>query len=185
MTRGEGLGDAHTAGLSRMKTQQGSRSNLGMQVLMWVSHTERPLHVNELCHAGGRNIIHRLEYSEHPCYRNTTGMLSRTRHSREILIYGPLGAVHLVHDTLQEYLSRNSNLFLKPHAMISEVCLTYPNFRQVRSISSTLRSAPPTMPSVEHASCHWVHMLGRKPQNMYKCLHRNYWMDMMNIYHQR
>ena len=53
MTRGEGLGNAYAATISRIKAQQRSRSKLGMEVLMWVSHSERPLHVDELCHALG------------------------------------------------------------------------------------------------------------------------------------
>jgi len=53
MTKGEGLGDAYAATISRIKAQQRSRSKFGMEVLMWVSHSERPLHVNELCHALG------------------------------------------------------------------------------------------------------------------------------------
>ena len=53
MTKGEGLGDAYAVTLSRMRAQQRSRSKLGMEVLMWISHSERPLHVDELCHALG------------------------------------------------------------------------------------------------------------------------------------
>ena len=53
MTKGEGLGGAYAATLSRVQAQPASRSKLGMQVLMWVSHSERPLHVDELCHALG------------------------------------------------------------------------------------------------------------------------------------
>ena len=63
--------------------------------------------------------------------------------------------IRLVHYTLQEYLSHNPNLFFKPHSTIAEVCLTYLNFRQVKDLSSTLRSVPPTVPFVEYASCHW------------------------------
>ena len=51
MTKGDGLGDAYAATLSRVQTQPRNRSKLGMQVLMWVSHFERPLRVDELCHA--------------------------------------------------------------------------------------------------------------------------------------
>jgi len=145
MTRGEGLGDAYAATLSRMKTQQGSRSKLGMQVLMWVSHMERPLHVDELCCALGVEI-------------ESTDLNIQNIPAIETLLACSLGlvmveksssTVRLVHYTLQEYLSRNSSLFLKHHAMISEVRLTYLNFRQVRSISPTLRSVPPTVPFVQ------------------------------------
>ena len=52
-TKGDGLGDAYTATLSRIRALEGSGSKLGMEVLMWVSHAKRPLHINELCHALG------------------------------------------------------------------------------------------------------------------------------------
>ena len=63
--------------------------------------------------------------------------------------------VRLVHYTLQEYLSNNPNLFLEPHSLIAEVCLTYLNFRHVMGFSPTLRSVPPTAPFTEYASCYW------------------------------
>ena len=37
--------------LRRIKEQKGDRSRLGIEVLMWVSHAERPLRIDELCHA--------------------------------------------------------------------------------------------------------------------------------------
>jgi len=46
MTKGEGLGHAYAAALSRVQAQPGSRSKLGMKVLMWVSHSEWPLTVD-------------------------------------------------------------------------------------------------------------------------------------------
>ena len=151
MTKGEGLGDAYAATLSRVKAQHGSRSKLGMQVLMWVSHSERPLHVDELCHALGVE-------------EGFTDLNPRNTPAIETLLACSLGLVtvekssstfRLVHYTLQEYLSRNSDLFHKPNAVIAEVCMTYLNFHQVRDISPTLRSIPPTVPFVEYASCHW------------------------------
>ena len=51
MTDGLGLGDAYDATLSRIKGQGGERSRLGMAALMWISHAERPLKPDELCHA--------------------------------------------------------------------------------------------------------------------------------------
>ena len=63
--------------------------------------------------------------------------------------------VRLIHYTLQEYLSHNPNLFLKPRPIIAEVCLTYLNFPQIMGISPTLRSAPTTVPFVEYASYYW------------------------------
>ena len=166
MTKGEGLGDAYAATLSRVKAQHGSRSKLGMQVLMWVSHSERPLHVDELCHALGVE-------------EGFTELNPRNTPAIETLLACSLGLVtvekssstfRLVHYTLQEYLSRNSDLFHKPNAVIAEVCMTYLNFHQVRDISPTLRSIPPTVPFVEYASCHWGTHASRETTKSVKML---------------
>ena len=53
MTKGKGLGDAYTATLTRIKSQNGSKSRLGMGALMWISFSERPLKALELCQALG------------------------------------------------------------------------------------------------------------------------------------
>jgi len=151
MTKGEGLGDAYAATLSRIQAQQRSMSKLGMEVLMWVSHSERPLHVDELCHALGVE-------------EGSTDLNTQNIPAIETLLASCLGLVtvekssstlRFVHYTLQEYLSHNPNLFIKPHSIIAKVCLTYLNFRHVRGISPTLRSAPPAAPFVKYASCHW------------------------------
>jgi len=151
MTKGESLGDAYAATLSRMKVQSRSRSKLGMDVLMWVSHTERPLHVDELCHALGveagsadLNIWNIPEIET--LLACLLGLVTVEKSSF---------TVRLVHYTLQEYLSHNSNLFFEPHSMFAELCLTYLNFRQVMDFSPALDSVPPTAPFVDYASCHW------------------------------
>ena len=51
MTDGLGLGDAYGATLGRIKGQGGEKARLGMAALMWISHAERPLKADELCHA--------------------------------------------------------------------------------------------------------------------------------------
>jgi len=51
MTNGQDLGDAYDATLERIRAQSGNKSRLGMVILMWISHAERPLRVDELCHA--------------------------------------------------------------------------------------------------------------------------------------
>ncbi|RPA97507.1 hypothetical protein L873DRAFT_1690624, partial [Choiromyces venosus 120613-1] len=56
MTRGNGLGDAYTATMARMKGQNVTKSKIGMEVLMWVSHSKRPLQAAELCQALGVEI---------------------------------------------------------------------------------------------------------------------------------
>src|SRR5205807_9401908 len=134
-----------------MKAQQRNRSKLGMDVLMWVSHAEWPLHVEELCHALGVE-----EGSIDLNIRNIPAIEALLACSLGLVtVEKSSSTVRLVHYTLQEYLSDNPNLFLKPHSMIAEVCLTYLNFRHVRDFSPTLHSAPSTAPFVEYASCYW------------------------------
>ena len=53
MTQGNGLSDAYTASLTRLKAKKGNKSTLGLKVLMWVLYSERPLKAEELCHALG------------------------------------------------------------------------------------------------------------------------------------
>ena len=151
MTRGDRLGDAYAATLSRVKAQHSGRSRLGVQVLMWVSHAGRPLRVEELCHALGveqgstdLNILNipRIE----TLLACTLGL---------VMVEKSSSTIRPIHHTLQEYLSHNPSLFLKPHSIIAEVCLTYLNFREVRGISPTRRSVPSTAPFIQYASCHW------------------------------
>src|SRR5437588_7812867 len=48
---GVGLGDAYGATLERIKAQGEEKSELAMTTLMWICYSERPLRVDELCHA--------------------------------------------------------------------------------------------------------------------------------------
>ena len=155
MTKGEGLGEAYAATLLRMKAQPESRSKIGMEVLMWVSHAERPLHVDELCHALGVE-----EGSVDFNIRNVPPIQTLLACSLGLVTIeksssSSASTVRLVHYTLKEYLSRTPNLFFKPHPRIAKICLTYLNFRHVKAFSLTLSSAPPTAPFTEYASCYW------------------------------
>ena len=49
MRNGLDLGGAYETMLGRIKAQGGKKSKLGMAVLMWISHSRRPLHVDEIC----------------------------------------------------------------------------------------------------------------------------------------
>ena len=51
MTDGLGLGDAYSTTLGRIMGQDREKARLGMAALLWISHTERLLKANELCHA--------------------------------------------------------------------------------------------------------------------------------------
>ena len=152
MIQGNGLQGAYSSTLARIKAQKGSKSKLGMQALMWLSHSERSLNVSELCHALGVEI-------------GTTDLNSRNIPAIETLLGCSLGlvtveastyTVRLVHRTLQEYLSDNRDLFHSPHVVIAEACLTYLNFQYFRDFSPTHRLSEPEAPLLKYASCYWA-----------------------------
>ena len=151
MTKGGHLGDVYGTTLERIKAQKGSKSRLGMDALMWVSNSERPLEASELCHALGVKIGSTdLDLENIPTIRTLLGCSLGL-----ITVEASSSVVRLVHFTLQEYLSNNPSLFQSPHLMIAEVCLTYLNFQCVRKLSPTLRFDPPAVPLVEYASFYW------------------------------
>ena len=109
------------------------------------------MHVDELCHAlgveeGSSDLNIRNIPAIETLLACTLGLITVEKSS---------STVRLVHYTLQEYLSHNPNLSIKPYSTIAEVCLTYLNFGQVCGISPTVRLIPPTIPFVEYASCYW------------------------------
>jgi len=151
MMQGNGLRDAYSATLDRIKALGGSRSRLGMDTLMWLSHSKRSLDTNELCHALGVEIGSAdLDPANIPTIETLLGCSLGL-----VIVEAYSHTLRLVHYTLQEYLSENTALFPNPHAMIAEVCLTYLNFQCVRGLSPTLSRAPPETPLLGYASCHW------------------------------
>jgi len=151
MTQGNGLSDAYAATLTRLKAQKGNKSILGLKVLMWVLYSERPLAVEELCHALGVELGSTdLDHENIPALRtilaSSLGLVTVEVSS---------STFRLVHFTLQEHLLSDSTIFHSPHSTIAEVCLTYLNSRCVRDLSPALDSAPTTIPLLEYASHYW------------------------------
>ena len=56
MSSGQGVGDVYAATLERIRAQNKDRARLGMEAIMWVAHSERPLQPDELCQALGVEI---------------------------------------------------------------------------------------------------------------------------------
>ena len=54
MKDGLDLGGAYQTTLGRIRAQGGKKARLGVAVLMWISHSGRPLRVDEICHAPDR-----------------------------------------------------------------------------------------------------------------------------------
>jgi len=162
MMQGGGLSDAYTATLTRLKAQKGYKSVLGMKVLMWVLHSERPLRAPELCHALGVEIgSDDLDPENIPALRTLLSSCLGL-----VKVEASSSTVRLVHFTLQEYLSSDATLFHSPHSAIAEVCLTYLNFACIKDLSPTLDSPPATTPLLEYASVYWGKHTRRMTENI-------------------
>ena len=151
MAKGNHLEATYATTLTRIKAQKGGRSRLGMEALMWVSNSERPLHTSELCHALGVKIgSPDLNVENIPAIKtllaSSLGLIT---------VEASSSTTRLVHFSLQEHICNNPGLFQSPHSMIAEVCLTFLNFKYVRELSPTLDQTPSMVPLVGYASIYW------------------------------
>jgi len=151
MTDGLGLGNAYGATLDRIKGQGGERSRLGMATLMWISHAERPLKPNNLCHALAVEIgSPNLNIDNVPSIGTLLACCQGL-----VFVDKEASTVRLIHSTLQEYLLAHPELFGTPHSTIAETCLGYLNSQQVKALST---SPPPNfqkVPFLKYSSCFW------------------------------
>ena len=154
MRRGNGLSDAYTATLTRLRAQAETKSALGLKVIMWVLNSQRPLGVEELCHALGVEIGSvDFDPKNVPASRTLLscclGLVTVEASSRTF---------RLVHFTLQEHLASDPTIFNNlhnPHSIIAEICLTFLNSEYIRDISPEIHHTPPTIPFLDYASCFW------------------------------
>jgi len=151
MTEGLDLGDVYGATLERIKDQGGGKTRLGMAALMWVSHSERLLQLDELFHALAVGI-------------GSTDLNPKNIPSVEILLSCCLrlivvdrgaSTVRLIHFTLQEHLHTCPDLFGPTHSIMAETCLTYLNFQNIKGISWTPLALPRSTPFLEYSSLYW------------------------------
>ena len=149
MTSGLGLGDAYSATLDRIKGQGGEKARLGMAALMWISHSERPLKADELCHALSVEIgSPHLNSDNVP----STGTLLACCQGL-ITVDKETSTVRLIHYTLQEYLRAHPKLFSAAHSTMAETCLSYLNSQQVKAPPT--RTYPQGTPFVGYSSLYW------------------------------
>jgi len=146
VARGKVLSDAYTATLERLKAQGGEGSRLGMEALIWVLYSERPLRAEELCHALGVKIGSADMDPDnispfHIVLACCVGLVTVENIS---------STVRPAHSTLQDHLLSDPTLPHSPHSWIAEVCLTYLNFRCLWDPSPTPESAPPATPFHEY-----------------------------------
>ena len=151
MANSFGLDDTYSTTLSRIGEQKKGRAKLAMEALMWISHSERPLKVEELCHALAVEVrAVELNVQRVPSIRTLLSCALGL-----ITVDEQASTVRVIHFTLQEYLTAQPNLFITPHSLMAEICLTYLNFHSICELSTTPDTAPLATPFLRYASCHW------------------------------
>jgi len=151
MADGLELGDVYGATIERIKAQDGDKSRLGIATLMWISHAERPLQADELCHALAVRLgTTDFNTSNVPSMSTLIGCCQGL-----ITVDKEASTVRLIHFTLQEYLSAHPDIFSRPHSVMAEICLTYLNSQQVKALSTDPSPGTQNTPFLEYCSVYW------------------------------
>ena len=151
MADGLGLGNAYGATLGRIIGQGGEKARLGMAALMWISHSERPLKADELCHAlAVETGLPDLNTENVPSISTLLTCCQGLA-----VVEKEASTVRLIHFTLQEYLRAHPDLFGTAHSIIAEICLTYLNSKQVKALSTRPSLDPQHAPFLEYSSLYW------------------------------
>ena len=155
MTDGLGLRGAYDATIGRIEAQEGDGARLGMEALMWISHSERPLSVDEICHALAVEIGSAdIKPSNLPSIRTVLSCCQGL-----VAVEEGSSTIRLIHFTLKEYLAGRADLFDRPHSKMAETCLTYLNFQAIKDLSATPSRDHRDMPFLGYSSLYWgIHM---------------------------
>ena len=148
-TVGVALSNVYSETLQRIREQNEGLSRLGMQVLMWVSHSQRPLQIQELCHALAVEIG-----STDLDLDNAPSVDTVLDSCLELVIIDKNSTLRLIKDSLREYLS-NQNIFPRAHQTLAETCLTCLNFFKVNNLSSGSTRDLPYTSFFEYCSLYW------------------------------
>jgi len=149
-TTGVDLEGVYAQTLQRIREQKGDRSRLGMEVLMWISHAERPLTIDELRHAVAIQLGSKDLDPENICPPDAV-----LRSCLGLVVINEEGAtVRLIHYTLQEYL-RLPYILPTAHNTLALTCLAYLNYDQVKRFPPDKVPSLRDMPFIDYSSLYW------------------------------
>jgi len=119
--------------------------------LMWITHSERPLRVAELCHALAVEIgSPNLNGDDVPSIGTLLSCCQGL-----VAVDKEASTVRLIHYTFQQYLRAHGEFFGTIHSTMAETCLTYLNSQQVKTLSASLSPDFPDTPFLEYSSLYW------------------------------
>ena len=151
ITQGLDLKDVYGTTIERIKNQGGEKTRLGMAALMWISHSERLLQLDELFHAlaveiGSMDLNTKRIPSVEALLSYCLGL---------VIVDREASTIRLIHYTLQEYLYTSPDLFGATHSAMAETCLTYLNFKTINDTPPTLLALPQSAPFLKYSSLYW------------------------------
>ena len=148
---GAELGDAYGVTLERVKAQDKKKTKLAMATLTWVCHSERPLQVDELCHA----LAVEIGATDFHC-ENIPSIVTLLQCCQGLItVDEEASTVRLIHHTLREYLCALPGLFSNSHSILAETCLTYLNSQQVKDLPSHSLPDHQSIPFLKYSSRYW------------------------------
>ena len=155
MRNGLDLGGAYEATLGRIKAQGVEQARLGTAVIMWISHSRRPLQENELCQAIAIQIwSNDFDNNDIPTISTLLDCCQGL-----VTVDKSASTVRLVHYTLQEHLCTLPYIFSRAHSTMAETCLTYLNFQHIKDLAAALSPNPRDTSFLEYCSLYWgIHM---------------------------
>ena len=166
------LEDAYDKMLSRVKAQDNIKEKIGMAALMWVSHSERPLKLDELRYALAVEIGS-VDFD----LENAPSKKTLSDCCQGLLAVDEASTVRLAHSTLRHYLSEHPDFVDRAHSAMAETCLTYLNFRQFKSpLTSELPDLIQT-PFLGYSSIYWGAHARRNLSDSAKSLALNLFND--------
>ena len=146
------LAGAYGATLGRIKAQGGEKARIGTAVLLWVSHSRRPLQADEICQAIA------IQIWSNDFNNNDIPTISTLLDCCQGLVTVDRSAstVRLIHSTLQEYLCILPDIFNRAHSTMAETCLTCLNFQNIKDLSAAAPLPDPrNTPFLEYCSLYW------------------------------
>ena len=156
------LDSAFEKTILRIQRLPESRKQLGISILMWISHAKCPLTVPELSDALAVKLG---QTTIKPKYRPSPSIMLECCQGL-VTIDQKAGRIHLAHYSIQEYLSKNSkSLFPDAESELGTIGLTYLLFEDFRdgplADSASVRHRIKEYPFLPYAAKFWgVHFQG-------------------------
>ena len=152
MTKKLDLWSVYGPTLRRISEQERDTFKIGMAALMLITYAERPLRVDELCHALA------VELGSPDFNADNVPSISTVLSCCQGLISvdEEESTVRLINFTLQEYLfSPRMFIVREPHSEMAKICLTYLNSQLVKALAVTPSPDLGSLPFLEYCSIYW------------------------------